>query len=78
MVLYNLDTLEKVNKLTKVCDRYEIDIDVLCGRYIINGRSVLGVSSLIGNIVKIQPITDDKLLKAYVIRDLKEIGAYEN
>ena len=78
MVLYNLDTLEKVNKLTKVCDRYEIDIDVLCGRYIINGRSVLGVSSLIGNIVKIQPVTDDKLLKAYVIRDLKEIGAYEN
>ena len=76
MILINLDSLDRVTKLTRTCEKYEIDIDIVYGRYVVNGKSVLGVSSLIGNIVKIEPSTEDKLLLEYLTRDLKEIGAW--
>ena len=77
MVLLNLDSLDKVEKLTKVCERYDVDVDIIYGRYTINGKSVLGVTSLIGNIVKIIPDTNDNLMLGYITRDLLEIGAWE-
>ena len=78
MVFLNLDSLDKVTKLVKVCEKYDsIDFDVIHGRYVINGKSVLGVSSLIGNIVKIEPNTTDSLLTTYVIKELEEIVAWE-
>ena len=76
MIFLNLDGLNKVEQLVKVCEKYEIDIDVVHGRYTLNGKSVLGVSSLMGNIVKIIPATEDQLLLGYIIKDLKEIGAW--
>ena len=76
MIFLNLDGLNKVEQLVKVCDKYEIDVDVVYGRYTLNGKSVLGVSSLMGNIVKIVPATEDKLLLGYIVKDLKEIGAW--
>lgn len=76
MIFLNLDSLDKVSKLVKVCEKYDIDMDIVYGRYIINGKSVLGVSSLMGNIVKINPITDDKLLLGYIVKDLEPIGAW--
>ena len=78
MVFLNLDSLDKVTKLVKVCEKYDsIDFDVIHGRYVINGKSVLGVSSLIGNIVKIEPNTTDSLLTTYIIKELEEIGAWQ-
>lgn len=77
MVLLNLDSLDKVEKLTRVCERYDVDVDIIHGRYTINGKSVLGVTSLIGNIVKIIPDTNDNLMLGYITRDLIEIGAWE-
>ena len=76
MILINLDSLNRVTQLTRTCEKYEIDTDIIYGRYIVNGKSVLGVSSLIGNIVKIEPSTEDNLLLEYLVRDLKEIGAW--
>ena len=76
MVFLNLDTLDKANKLVKICEKYDIDFDVLYGRYIIDGKSVLGVTSLIGHIIKIIPNTNDILLLEYIIKDLEEIGAW--
>ena len=76
MILINLDSLDVVTQLTRACEKYEIDTDVVYGRYVVNGKSVLGVSSLIGKIVKIEPNTDDNLLLEYLTRDLKEIGAW--
>lgn len=76
MILINLDSLDIVTQLTRVCEKYEADTDVIYGRYVVNGKSVLGVSSLIGKIVKIEPNTNDKLLLSYITRDLKEIGAW--
>lgn len=78
MVFITLDSLDKVNALTKVCEKYnDIDTDVMHGRYIVNGCSVLGVSSLLGNIVKVCPNTTDGTLMNSIIKDLEEIGAWE-
>ena len=76
MIFLNLETLDKANKLVKICEKYDIDFDVLYGRYIIDGKSVLGVTSLIGHIIKIVPNTNDILLLEYIIKDLEEIGAW--
>lgn len=76
MFLINLSSLEKVNELVKICERYDTDIDIEYGRYIINGKSVLGVASLLGNIVKVIVNTNDNLLIEYFYRDLKEIGGW--
>ena len=78
MVFLNLDSLDKVTNLVKVCEKYDsIDFDVVYGRYVIDGKSVLGVTSLIGHIIKIVPNTNDVLLLGYVVKDLEEIGAWQ-
>lgn len=76
MIFLNLDTLDKASKLVKTCENYDVDFDVLYGRYTIDGKSVLGVSSLIGHIIKIVPNTNDSLLMNYIIKDLENIGAW--
>ena len=78
MIFIKLDNLETVNKLVNICTKYKEHtyIDVIYGRYTLDGCSVLGVASLIGNIVKIKPNTDDVLLLEYLCRDLEEIGAW--
>lgn len=78
MVFMTLDSLDKVNALVKVCERYkEVDTDVMHGRYTVDGRSVLGVSSLLGNIVMVCPNTNDESMIHSIIKDLEEIGAWE-
>ena len=78
MIFIKLDSLETVNKFVNICTRYKEKtyVDVVYGRYTLDGCSVLGVSSLIGNIVKIIPSTDDALLLGYLRKDLEEIGAW--
>lgn len=78
MVFLTLDSLSKVNELVKVCEKYkDIDTDIVYGRYIVDGRSVLGVSSLLGNIVRICPNTDVPELMGDIVKDLEEIGAWK-
>lgn len=79
MFFIKLDTLEQVNAFVNICTKYkdQTDVDVLYGRYILDGCSVLGVSSLIGKIVKIKPSSDDNVLLTYFYRDLEEIGGYK-
>lgn len=78
MIFIKLDNLDTVNKLVSVCNKYKdrADIDIVYGRYTLDGCSVLGVASLIGNIVKIIPVLDDGVLLDTFIVDVKEIGAW--
>lgn len=77
MIFICVDSLDTVCNIARVCNKYnKIDIDVIYGRYIADGKSVFSVCSYLGKIVKIVPITDDNLLINYIIRDLKEIGAW--
>lgn len=62
MLNYNLDSIQSAEKLVKLCERYRdiTDIDVNCGRHSIDGRSLMGAISLIGNFVTVNPQTDDQ------------------
>lgn len=56
MTAYNIRTFEDAQNLVKLCDKYnkELTIDVIHGRYMVDGCSVLGVMSLVGNIVTVE------------------------
>lgn len=76
MLNYNLDSMEAAGKLTRMCEKYkgQMEIDVICGRQIIDAYSVLGVHSLIGHIVSLEPQTDDTSVLVQFQEDLKEIS----
>mgnify|MGYP005787823211 CR=1 FL=1 len=76
MLNYNLDSMEAAGKLTRMCEKYkgQMEIDVICGRQIIDAYSILGVHSLIGHIVSLEPQTDDTKVLAQFQEDLKEIS----
>ena len=78
MIFIKLDTLETVNKLVNVCSKYKdrTYIDIVYGRYTVDGCSVLGVASLLRNIVKIKPSTDDQDILDAFTKDVDEIGGW--
>lgn len=53
-----LKEIEQVNALCNICDKYknEFDVDISCGRYTVDGNSVLGVLQLLGRTVSITPL----------------------
>lgn len=68
MLSYNIDSCESAGKLIHLCEKYhdKMGIDVIHGRTTIDGCSMLGVHSLIGNIVGIEPQTcDEKLIREF-------------
>lgn len=78
MVLINLDCLETASKLVSVCEKYkdQMDMDVIYGRYIIDACSILAVTSLVGNIVKIQANCNDNSLLDSLRSDIVSIGGW--
>ena len=71
-----LDCLDTVNELCRICTKYrdKFETDVVCGRYIVDGCSYLGLTSMLGHVVVIKPITDEK--NDDFIMNLISIGAY--
>lgn len=61
MISYNLDSIEKAKNLVNICEKYKDDfnIDIIHGRQVIDGTSILGVISLVGNIVSIRTSFDN-------------------
>lgn len=41
-----LNTIEKVKKFTDITNKFNCEVDVLQGKYIVDGRSIMGVFSL--------------------------------
>lgn len=75
MLSFNLDSKESAEKLIRLCEKYRDDteIDVICGRQTVDGRSLLGVISLIGHFVTVKPQTDDKSIVERFGEDLERI-----
>lgn len=42
----SLNTIERVKKFSEEVIKFESDIDVIKGRYIVDGKSVLGILSI--------------------------------
>lgn len=75
MLNYNLASCEAASKLIRLCEAYKnkMEVDVIHGRYVIDGCSLLGVHSLIGKIVSLNPQSTDKELLQQFSNDLENI-----
>ena len=62
MLSFNLNSKKSAEDLIKLCEKYRDDteVDVICGRQTVDGRSLLGVMSLIGHFVTVKPQTDNE------------------
>lgn len=62
MISYSLNTIDDAEKLVDICKRYkkeyQMDTDVCFAQYTVNGCSLLGVTSLLGHFVTLQPVGD--------------------
>ncbi len=41
-----LNTLNDANDFIKTIDKYDYDVDAVCGRYVIDAKSIMGLLSL--------------------------------
>lgn len=75
MLSFNIDSKESAEKLIRLCEKYRDDteVDVICGRQTVDGKSLLGVMSLIGHFVTVKPQTDDKSIVERFGEDLERI-----
>lgn len=75
-IFISLEKLETVNELCNICSGYDFDVNAEYGRYVIDAKSILGVTSLLGKIVKIIPIIDDETKISEFYQKIENIGAY--
>lgn len=63
MLNYNLNSMKAAECLIRLCEKYRdtIEVDVIHGRQTIDGASMLGVYSLIGNIVSLDVHSNDEV-----------------
>lgn len=60
MLSCQLSSIDDAKKLVNLCMQYGEDIDVIHRRQIIDGKSLLGVISLVGNMVSVEMLTENK------------------
>lgn len=75
MLSFNLDSKESAEKLIRLCEKYheKTEVDIIYGRQTVDGRSLLGVMSLAGNFVTVDPQTNDKSVLEQFKNDLEKI-----
>ncbi len=74
LIAFKIETLDDVQKLVNICDKYPFNIDVIHGIQTVDAKSVLGVASLLGNYVSVIPITDDKEMLSKLESEIKPIS----
>lgn len=70
---YKLDSIECAEKLVTYCRKFDDDVDVIYQRYTIDAKSVLGVTSLVGNMVGVEILTMDENIKRIFKKGLEEL-----
>lgn len=57
----SLNTISKVKKFTNIANSFDCEIDVLQGRYIVSGKSIMGIFSLnLTNTATVEIESDDE------------------
>lgn len=60
-LVLNLNTLDKVRDFTNEANKFNSDIDIIRGRYVIDGKSVLGIYTIdLTKPVTVKINSDDK------------------
>lgn len=68
-IYLKLNTIDKVQKFVKIVNEFDSDIDVIKGRYVIDGKSIMGLFSV--NLL-------EPLLVKINTEDEKEIKIFNN
>lgn len=59
-MLISLKSVEDANKFVAITSKYNFDIDLISGRYAVNGKSIMGIFSLdLSKPITVQPQTDN-------------------
>lgn len=59
-ILIKLKNADDVKKFVSIVERYEFEIDLRCGRHVVNAKSILGILSLdLSDTVVLEVYTDD-------------------
>lgn len=65
-----LTTIDDINSFNSVCTKINSDVDIVTGRYIINGKSLLGLCSL--DLTKVLEVLlysdDDEEIGTFLLR----------
>jgi|GEM_PF-3672916 len=69
----NLDTTTKAEELVSISRKYNnLDVDVIYGRCTVDGRSFLGVISLVGHMVTVEAYGENKKSVTDFYNEVKE------
>lgn len=59
-MLVSLKSVADANKFVAITGKYNFDIDLISGRYAVNGKSIMGIFSLdLSKPIKVEPQTDN-------------------
>lgn len=75
MLSFNLNSKKSAEDLIKLCEKYrdDVEVEVIHGNQTVNGCSLLGVFSLIGDFVGIKPDSRDERAVQRFAEELEEI-----
>lgn len=55
-----LNSIDDAKEFSRICERFDVDIDYVIGRYVIDAKSLLGIlSTTLGKVVQVTIHTDD-------------------
>jgi len=74
LIAFKIETLTDAQNLVNVCDKYPFNIDVIYRQQTVDAKSILGVSSLLGNYVSVIPVTDDEEMLSKLESEIKPIS----
>lgn len=82
MIAYNLNNIDRAKELVELSEKYSnyFPVDVRQKHYIVDGKSILGVMSMIGNVVEVIPVMPniiDEITKQkhfQFIQDIQKLG----
>jgi len=69
-----LSSIQDVREFVETVTRYDIEIDLSCGRYVVDAKSIMGIFSLdLMNAITLTAHTDDETnlfneLKKYIVK----------
>ena len=70
----SLNTINKVKKFTNIANKFDCDVDVLQGKYIVDGMSIMGIFSL--NLTETVTVEIESNNEKEIDRFLKEMEEF--
>lgn len=70
--------VNQAEQLCSICESVDYDVNVICGRVCVDGKSLVGVMKMCGRVVTLAPVTQDEDEYNNFFYLVKKIGAYKS